>query len=135
MMMLHILNEVIIVKVWFFKSKGCYEAMIEMGGYMTFGTTLAETIYMAHDLIACIIDDEDCNRELITDFMTEWKDLEGDENAYAGYMDIDVDFFGQGGNSGWVRKGDLAPAKNQSARFVNMRRAFEMTYRNYELSK
>ena len=51
------------MKVWFFYeefegSKGHwykgYDAMIEHGGHMTCGTTLGETIFMAHDLVACL---------------------------------------------------------------------------------
>ena len=60
------MGEINKVKAWFFyeEFKGSkrrwykgYDVMISAGGHMTCGATLAETIYMAHDLIACITDD------------------------------------------------------------------------------
>ncbi|WP_175463454.1 hypothetical protein [Selenomonas sp. KH1T6] len=38
-----------------------YEVMIHKNGCMTFGNTLLEAVYRAHDLVACVIEDyDDC---------------------------------------------------------------------------
>lgn len=145
------------MKVWFFYeefkgSKGhwCqgYDAMIDAGGHMTCGSTLAETIYMAHDLIACVTsDDGDMDLAPIGDYKAQAADLEIPESSYVGFMDIDVDLLG--GDSwvrksddgwirtggGWVRKGDLKPKTRQPFRLCTLKKAFEMVYRNFQLSK
>ena len=139
------------MKVWFFYEefrgsdgyirKG-YDAMIEMGGHMTCGTTLAETIFMAHDLIACFSEERRSREMFITNFMTKWKSLDvptGGVNKafYVGWMNIDVDIYGKHhiGNWGWVRKGDIKPNKNQPMRVENLRRAFKLTYKDFKLNR
>lgn len=145
------------MKVWFFYeefkgSKGHwhkgYDAMIDAGGHMTCGSTLAEAIYMAHDLIAGVIsDDDDMDLEYIGDYKAQAADLEIPESSYVGFMDIDVDLLGGGSwvrksddgwiktGSGWARKGDSKPKTRQPFRLRTLEKAFEMVYRNFQLKK
>ena len=139
------------MKVWFFYEefrgsdgyirKG-YNAMLEMGGRMTCGTTLAESIFMAHDLIACFTEEERAREKFITDFMAEWNSLDVLNNgaikfSYVGFMDIDVEIYGKHFVSrwGWVRKGDAKPSTNQPMRVENLRRAFKLTYKDFKLNR
>lgn len=55
------------MKVWFFKDrrksssgwKNVFYAVTAQGCHMTGGKNLAEAVYMAHDLVACLKDDDD----------------------------------------------------------------------------
>ena len=138
------MGEINKVKAWFFyeefKSskrrwyKG-YDVMISAGGHMTCGATLAETIYMAHDLIACITDDIVEGRigvEWLADWKQEAAELHIPETAYVGTMDIGVDILPGGG---WVRRDDPIPRTRQPFRIRALKKAFEMTYKNFRLKK
>ena len=132
------------MKVWFFYeefegSKGHwykgYDAMIEHGGHMTCGTTLGETIFMAHDLVACLTNDVLEGRigtEIINDWREEAASLGIPEMTYVGEMSIGVDLLPDGS---WVRRGDLSTNTRQSFRHRMLRKAFEMSYRDYQLRK
>ena len=127
------------MKVWFFKEswksssgwKIAYYAVTAQGCHMTSGSTLAEAIYMAHDLTACIIEDADEEKfydepfEYLNDgiFDTDSR------NFYVGELDIDVELSGR---RGWLRTGDKAPNTKQYPRFEMLWRAFRLTYRNFK---
>ncbi len=127
------------MKVWFFKTdwqssngwKVAYEVVVAQNCHMTFGATLADAIYMAHDLIACLKDEVDAEKfydepfEYLNDgiFDTDAR------NFYIGALDIDVDLILN--PYVWRRTGDRAPNTVQHMRFKMMRRAFKLTYKNF----
>ena len=130
------------MKAWFFKEtwktsngwKSAYDAVIAQNCHMTFGTTLAEAIYMAHDLIACV--KEDCDDEKFYDKPFEYLNdgiFDTDSrNIFVGELDIDVELFPYNGwLCGWRRAGDKAPNTKQHMRGEMLRRAFKLTYRNF----
>ena len=128
------------MKVWFFKEtwkssngwKNAFYAVIAQGCHMTSGSTLAEAIYMAHDLIACVI--EDADEEKFYDEPFEYLNdgiFDSDSrNFYVGSLNIDVEL---SWDRGWRRAGDKMPNTKQYARFEMLWRAFRLTYRNFEL--
>lgn len=131
------------MKVWFFYEKwkssrgrwlSAYDAVIAQNCYMTFGQNLAESIYMAYDLIACV--KEDSISEKIYDEPFEYLNdgiFETDSrNYYVGSLDIDVDITVN--PYSWRRKGDKAPNTKQFARFKALKRAFEMCYKNFKFN-
>ena len=127
------------MKVWFFKEtwkalsvwKVSYYAVIAQHCHMTSGSTLAEAIYMAHDLIACV--KEDCDDEKFYDEPFEYLNdgiFDTDSrNFYIGELDIDVELLG---DRGWLRIGDKPPNTKQHSRFEMLWRAFHLTYRNFK---
>ena len=130
------------MKVWFFYeefkgSKGHwhkgYDAMIEHGGHMTCGTTLGETIFMAHDLIACLTLDI-CQGRIGTEIISDWKEEAGQlgipETAYVGEMELGTDILP---NGSWVRRGDASTNTRQPFRHRMLKRAFCMSYRYCEV--
>ena len=127
------------MKVWFFKKtwkssggwKTIYHAVTAQCCHMTSGSTLPEVIYMAHDLVACIKDDDDEEKfydepfEYLNDGIFEVDS----RNLYIGELDIDVDIYLQ---RGWVRAGDKAPKTRQHPRFEMIYRAFCLSYQNFK---
>ena len=136
------------MKVWFFSEKwkssrgwkNVYYAVIEKNCHMTFGRNLAEAIYMAYDLTACIKGDEENfkNEKIYEDPFEYLNDgiFETDSrNFYIGSLDIDVDLFPYNGwLCGWRRKGDKAPNTKQHMRGEMLRRAFQLSYKNFNLN-
>ena len=89
------------MKAWFFYStekgsKGrwnsAYEVMIQKDGCMTFGSTLWEAVYMAHDLVACVTEGYgDCGEiRWVEDYEKELAELGVSSDGYCGMMDIDL---------------------------------------------
>ena len=128
------------MKVWFFKDrwksssgwKNIFYAVIAQGCHMTDGRNLAEAIYMAHDLIACLKDDD-----FAEDFFAEPFDylddgiFDGDSRKlFIGALDLDVEL---SVGRGWRRAGDTAPKKFFHARFKTLRRAFQICRRTFSL--
>ncbi len=130
------------MKAWFFYStekgsKGrwnsAYEVMIQKDGCMTFGSTLWEAVYMAHDLVACVTEGYgDCGEiRWVEDYEKEFAELGVSSDGYCGMMDIDVDST----DTGWVRKGDLQPRTRQHTRYGMYLRAFKLSYSGFRLAK
>ena len=131
------------MKVWFFKEdwkssrgmKTAYYAALEQDCHMTDGRNLAEAIYMAHDLIACV--KEDAPKKIYDepfDYLNDGIFDEDSRNLYVGSMEIDVDLFMyRGWLCAWRRKGDKAPNTKQHMRVVMLRRAFQLSYKNFKL--
>ena len=131
------------MKVWFFcehwKSshgwKDSYEAVIAHDCHMTFGRNFADTIYMAHDLIACV--KNDVPKKIYDEPFEELNDgifEEDSRNLYVGSMEIDVDLFMyRGWLCAWRRKGDKAPNTKQHMRGEMLSRAFQLSYKNFKL--
>lgn len=124
------------MKTWFFSGKdwqdrkgrwrtGIY-AMVAMGGHITYGSSIWEAFFMAHDLIACVKDcppDESYKPIWLTDY-SENKYWDTSYGTYIGTIDIDIDLV----NNGWIRRGDLAPATRQYTRYRMYKKAFKMIY-------
>ncbi len=110
-------------------SRPAYCAVTEVGGHVTGGSTLAQAIYMAHDLIACFtlpsfdMDEE----EQITSAAEAASQIELSVDHLAAEMDIAIEHLQ---NGFWVRKGDPLPTKNTSARIRMQERAFCLLYRS-----
>lgn len=132
------------MKVWFFREhwkssngwKNSYEAVISHDCHMTFGRNFADTIFMAHDLIAGAKEYEpkkiyDEPFEHLNDGIFD----EDSRNLYIGSMEIDVDVFPcNGWLSAWRRKGDKAPNTKQFMRVEMLRKAFQLSYKNFKLN-
>ena len=125
------------MRVWFFydrwldscgHSRPAYCAVTEVGGHVTGGSTLAQTIYMAHDLIACFkLPSLDMGEEEQIRSVAEAAGLlELSIDHLAAEMDIDIDTLQ---NGFWVRKGDPSPNKKMPARKRMQERAFCLLYR------
>ena len=127
------------MKVWFFKEtwksssgwKVAYYAVIAQGCHMTSGSTLAEAIYMAHDLIACVIEDcdEEKNYDEPFDYLNDGIFDTDSRKLFIGLLEIDVELLGR---RSWLRAGDKAPKTEQYPRFEMLWRAFRLTYRNFK---
>ena len=138
------------MKVWFFSEKwksssgwkNTYYAVIEKDCHMTYGRNLAEAIYMAHDMIACLKEDfENENIKPIKNYEEPFEYLNDgifeidSRNFYIGSLDIDVDLFPYNGwLCGWRRKDDKAPNTKQHMRVEMLRRAFQLSYKNFKLN-
>ena len=138
------------MKVWFFSEKwkssrgwkNAYYAVIEKGCHMTSGMNLAEAIYMAYDLIACLKEDfENENIKPVKIYEEPFEYLNDgifetdSRNCYIGSLDIDVELFPYNGwLCGWRRKGDKAPNTKQHMRVEMLRRAFQLSYKNFKLN-
>ena len=130
------------MKVWFFKDtwissrgrKNVFSAVLAQGCHMTDGKNPAEAIYMAHDLIACLKDDDLAEKIFVEPFeYLNNRIFETDSRKlFVGALDLDVELFGC---RGWLRAGDKAPRKNIPARFKTLRRAFRLSYRKISLGR
>ena len=133
------------MKVWFFKEtwksssgwKNAYYAVTAQGCHMTSGSTLAEAIYMAHDLIACVKEDGDDEKiyDEPFDYLNDGIFNTDSRNFFIGSFDIDVDVevFYKGWVRGWKRAGDKSPNTKHHMRVEMLWRAFRLTYRNFKL--
>lgn len=129
------------MKVWFFKDrrksssgwKNIFYAVTAQGCHMTGGKNLAEAVYMAHDLIACLKDDDDFAEKFYDEPFDYLNDgiFDGDSRKlFVGMLEIDVELFGR---RGWRRAGGSAPKKIFPARFKTLRRAFQLCRRTFSL--
>ena len=130
------------MKTWFFREKWqdgkgrwrtAINAMIAMDGHFTYGNSMGEAIFMAHDLIACLKScplDDSYTPTWINDYSEDKRGYFSDL-PYIGMMDIDVDLI----KRGWLRKGDLPPSTRQHTRYRMYRKAFKMVYNNTTLKK
>ena len=136
------------MKVWFFSEKwkssrgwkNAYYAVLAQGCRMTDGRNLAEAIYMAYDLIACLKDMRDMEGikpdKIYDEPFDELNDgiFETDSrNFYIGSLEMDSDLVLNPYT--WRRKGDKPPAKKQFMRFRMLGRAFQMSYKNFKLNE
>lgn len=124
--------------VWFFYDKwldSCghshpvYYAVTETGGHVTNGSTLAQAIYMAHDVIACLtMPPSICEDEMhILSVDEAAETMELPVNSLVMELDIDIEHSKHGI---WVRKGDPLPLKKAPTRIRMLERAFCLLYRN-----
>ena len=127
------------MKVWFFYDdwydhngniRPAYYAVIERGGHVTDGNSFPQALYMAHDLIACLLTppifDEIKNVSTLEEAA---KEIELPKEQCIAEEDIGIDILP---NWFWVRKNDPKPLKTQPPRMRMTERAFWLTYRDAE---
>lgn len=128
------------MKVWFFhddwldhKGHGhpVYYAVLENNGHVTDGNMLSQTLYMAHDLVACLLMPPAIKEDVrLCSLGDAAKEIELPEEKCVGSLEIGIDILP---NGFWVRKGDPHPSKKMPARIRMTERAFKLAYRKFAL--
>ncbi len=122
------------MRVWFFKErwlssngwKAAHYAVTAQGCHMTCGINFPDAIYMAHDLIACLKDEDEKFYDEPFEYLNDGIFDTDSRNLFIGVLDLDVELFP---NGGWCRAGDKPPKIFCHMRWKMLRRAFQLSYK------